>query len=160
MNLESDILSVAALANAYATCHNVQDLLYFRGFSSKPAHAKRNKKSGKSRKKKGVRWNATKKYHMMIHTIYLFLNNILYPCSFLNVTIGYCTNRSSCFLLCMCHGYHLSILSKIIWLNINLWTIKMCYIVVSLNEILCFLYCVSGRDEWLKINQITLLENS
>ena len=55
VNLESDILSVAALANAYATCHNVQDLLYFRGFSSKPAHAKRGKKGGKPRpKKKGA----------------------------------------------------------------------------------------------------------
>jgi hypothetical protein len=57
VNLESDILSVAALANAYATCHNVQDLLYFRGFSSKPAHAKRGKKGGKPRpKKKGACW--------------------------------------------------------------------------------------------------------
>ncbi|KAK4002776.1 hypothetical protein OUZ56_004578 [Daphnia magna] len=52
VNLESDILSVAALANAYATCHNVQDLLYFRGFSSKPAHVKRGKKGAKPRTKK------------------------------------------------------------------------------------------------------------
>lgn len=52
VSLESDILSVAALANAYATCHNVQDLLHFRGFTSKPAHAKRGKKGGKKRKKK------------------------------------------------------------------------------------------------------------
>jgi hypothetical protein len=50
---EGDILSVAALANAYAICHNVQDLLYLRGFTSKPAHVKkRGKKGGKKKKKK------------------------------------------------------------------------------------------------------------
>ena len=41
-----------ALANAYAICHNVQDLLYLRGFTSKPAHVKRGKKGGKKKKKK------------------------------------------------------------------------------------------------------------
>lgn len=50
---EGDILSVAALANAYVTCHNVQDLLYLRGFTSKPAHAKRGKKGKGSTRKKG-----------------------------------------------------------------------------------------------------------
>merc|ERR1712071_331473 len=44
---EGDILSVAALANAYATCHNVQDLLYLRGFTSKSTHVKRGKKGKK-----------------------------------------------------------------------------------------------------------------
>lgn len=39
-----------AIANAYATCHNVQDLLHLRGFTSKPANAKN--KRGKSKKRK------------------------------------------------------------------------------------------------------------
>ena len=39
-----------AIANAYATCHNVQDLLHLRGFTSKPAYTKN--KRGKSKKRK------------------------------------------------------------------------------------------------------------
>ena len=39
-----------AIANAYVTCHNVQDLLHLRGFTSKPAYTKN--KRGKSKKRK------------------------------------------------------------------------------------------------------------
>lgn len=42
---DGDIMSPVALENAYVTCHNVQDLLHLRGFTSKPVHikTKRNK---------------------------------------------------------------------------------------------------------------------
>lgn len=51
---DGDILNEIALANAYATCHNVQDLLHLRGFSSKTTYVrtKRGKKSGGRRPKK------------------------------------------------------------------------------------------------------------
>lgn len=42
-------LNEIAIENAYATCHNVQDLLHLRGFTSKPAYVKN--KRGKSKKK-------------------------------------------------------------------------------------------------------------
>ncbi len=47
-----------AIANAYATCHNVQDLLHLRGFTSKPAYTKNKRGKSKKRKKdKGwLRW--------------------------------------------------------------------------------------------------------
>ncbi len=52
-----DHMNEIALANAYATCHNVQDLLHLRGFTSKPAYVKtkRGKAGGrkKSQKDKG-----------------------------------------------------------------------------------------------------------
>ncbi|XP_045033141.1 uncharacterized protein LOC123474727 [Daphnia magna] len=43
-------LNVIAIENAYATCHNVQDLLHLRGFTSKPAYVKN--KRGKTKKRK------------------------------------------------------------------------------------------------------------
>ena len=45
-----DILDDAAMENAYNICHNVQDLLYFRGFFWEGDNKKG---KGKGRKKKG-----------------------------------------------------------------------------------------------------------
>ena len=44
-----DILDEAAMENAYNICHNVQDLLHFRGFAWEGAPSKK-KKKGKKRK--------------------------------------------------------------------------------------------------------------
>ena len=46
---EPDILDEAAMENAYNICHNVQDLLHFRGFAWEGAPSKK-KKKGKKRK--------------------------------------------------------------------------------------------------------------
>lgn len=54
---DGDMLSPVALENAYATCHNVQDLLHLRGFTSKPSYSKIKKVSSKNVKKgKGWKW--------------------------------------------------------------------------------------------------------
>ena len=46
---EPDILDEAAMENAYNICHNVQDLLHFRGFAWEGAPSKK-KKKGKNLK--------------------------------------------------------------------------------------------------------------
>jgi len=44
MRCGADIFSAGAMENAYYTCHNVQDVLYNRGFPWPDAHKKKKKK--------------------------------------------------------------------------------------------------------------------
>jgi len=46
------VLDEAAMENAYNMCHNVQDLLYFRGFFWEGSGGKGKKGKGKKGKKK------------------------------------------------------------------------------------------------------------
>ena len=46
------VLDEAAMENAYNICHNVQDLLYFRGFFWEGDKDKKKGKKGKGKKKK------------------------------------------------------------------------------------------------------------
>ena len=47
------VLDVAAMENAYNICHNVQDLLYFRGFFWEGSSNKKGKGKGRKKGKKG-----------------------------------------------------------------------------------------------------------
>ena len=49
---EVSILDEAAMENAYNICHNVQDLLYFRGFFWEGSDKNKKGKKGKGKKKK------------------------------------------------------------------------------------------------------------
>ncbi|KAK2718441.1 hypothetical protein QYM36_005678 [Artemia franciscana] len=48
---EVEVLSSGALATAYVICHNVQDLLFLRGFTAKPIPVGKKKKGRKKTRK-------------------------------------------------------------------------------------------------------------
>ena len=49
---DGDLLSPVAIENANVTCHNVQDLLHLRGFTSKPGQFKTKRSKVASKKGK------------------------------------------------------------------------------------------------------------